>query len=133
MTGLIKVFILAGQSNMEGHGFIQVDPKSDGRKGSLHDSCTVTILTVDRRKKGYMSDIYPFGISILPPLSQFCTAACGNEHRPLTRPGANRAIRIGHVRFATRPDLSSAECVREQRVVAGWLARHLLSSLRRNP
>src|SRR6476619_1928751 len=31
----IKVFILAGQSNMEGHGFIKADPKRNGGKGSL--------------------------------------------------------------------------------------------------
>jgi hypothetical protein len=31
----IKVFILAGQSNMEGHGFIAADPKRNGGKGSL--------------------------------------------------------------------------------------------------
>ena len=31
----IKVFILAGQSNMEGQGFIAADPKRNGGKGSL--------------------------------------------------------------------------------------------------
>jgi alpha-galactosidase len=31
----VKVFILAGQSNMEGHGFIKADPKRNGGKGSL--------------------------------------------------------------------------------------------------
>ncbi|MBA4192578.1 MAG: sialate O-acetylesterase [Planctomycetaceae bacterium] len=31
----VKVFILAGQSNMEGHGFIAADPKRNGGKGSL--------------------------------------------------------------------------------------------------
>jgi len=31
----IKVFILAGQSNMEGHGYIAADPKRNGGKGSL--------------------------------------------------------------------------------------------------
>jgi hypothetical protein len=31
----VKVFILAGQSNMEGHGFITADPKRNGGKGSL--------------------------------------------------------------------------------------------------
>ena len=31
----LKVFILAGQSNMQGHGFIQADPKRNGGKGSL--------------------------------------------------------------------------------------------------
>lgn len=30
-----KVFILAGQSNMEGHGIIPADPKRNGGKGSL--------------------------------------------------------------------------------------------------
>ncbi|MBI1324884.1 sialate O-acetylesterase [bacterium] len=34
-AGPIKVFILAGQSNMEGHGFIPADPKRNGGKGSL--------------------------------------------------------------------------------------------------
>ena len=31
----LKVFILAGQSNMEGQGFIQADPKRNGGKGTL--------------------------------------------------------------------------------------------------
>lgn len=31
----LKVFILAGQSNMEGHGFIKADPRRNGGKGSL--------------------------------------------------------------------------------------------------
>jgi len=31
----IKVFLLAGQSNMEGHGFVKADPKRNGGKGSL--------------------------------------------------------------------------------------------------
>ena len=31
----VKVFILAGQSNMVGHGFVQADPKRNGGKGSL--------------------------------------------------------------------------------------------------
>lgn len=31
----VKVFILAGQSNMEGHGFIPADPKRNSGKGSL--------------------------------------------------------------------------------------------------
>lgn len=31
----IQVFILAGQSNMEGHGFVKADPKRNGGKGSL--------------------------------------------------------------------------------------------------
>jgi hypothetical protein len=31
----VRVFILAGQSNMEGHGFIAADPKRNGGKGSL--------------------------------------------------------------------------------------------------
>ncbi|MFO0796325.1 MAG: DUF6288 domain-containing protein [Gemmataceae bacterium] len=33
--GPIKVFVLAGQSNMEGQGFIKADPKRNGGKGSL--------------------------------------------------------------------------------------------------
>jgi len=33
--GPVKVFILAGQSNMEGQGKITADPKSNGGKGSL--------------------------------------------------------------------------------------------------
>ena len=31
----IKVFVLAGQSNMVGHGFVKADPKRNGGKGSL--------------------------------------------------------------------------------------------------
>jgi hypothetical protein len=31
----IRVFILAGQSNMEGHGFVKADPKRNEGKGSL--------------------------------------------------------------------------------------------------
>ena len=31
----VKVFILAGQSNMEGHGIVPLDPKRNGGKGSL--------------------------------------------------------------------------------------------------
>ena len=31
----VKVFILAGQSNMEGQGFIAAEPKRNGGKGSL--------------------------------------------------------------------------------------------------
>lgn len=31
----VKVFVLAGQSNMVGHGFITADPKRNGGKGSL--------------------------------------------------------------------------------------------------
>ena len=31
----VKVFVLAGQSNMEGHGFVPADPKRNGGKGSL--------------------------------------------------------------------------------------------------
>src|SRR5213080_814665 len=31
----VKVFILAGQSNMEGQGFVSADPKRNGGKGSL--------------------------------------------------------------------------------------------------
>ena len=34
-TKQVKVFILAGQSNMEGQGFIAADPKRNGGKGSL--------------------------------------------------------------------------------------------------
>ncbi len=33
--GSVKVFVLAGQSNMEGHGFIKADPARNGGKGSL--------------------------------------------------------------------------------------------------
>jgi hypothetical protein len=35
MVKPVKVFILAGQSNMEGHGFIKADPKRNDGKGSL--------------------------------------------------------------------------------------------------
>ena len=31
----VAVFVLAGQSNMEGHGIIPADPARNGRKGSL--------------------------------------------------------------------------------------------------
>jgi alpha-galactosidase len=31
----VRVFILAGQSNMEGHGFVAADPKRNGGKGPL--------------------------------------------------------------------------------------------------
>ena len=31
----VKVFILAGQSNMQGTGFVKADPKRNGGKGSL--------------------------------------------------------------------------------------------------
>jgi alpha-galactosidase len=31
----VKVFVLAGQSNMVGHGFVAADPKRNGGKGSL--------------------------------------------------------------------------------------------------
>lgn len=34
-SGKVLVFILAGQSNMEGQGFIAADPKRNGGKGSL--------------------------------------------------------------------------------------------------
>lgn len=32
---VVKVFVLAGQSNMQGHGFIKADPARNGGKGSL--------------------------------------------------------------------------------------------------
>lgn len=32
---VVKVFVLAGQSNMQGHGFIKADPRRNGGKGSL--------------------------------------------------------------------------------------------------
>ena len=31
----VKVYVLAGQSNMEGHGFVSADPKRNGGRGSL--------------------------------------------------------------------------------------------------
>lgn len=34
-TEPVRVFILAGQSNMEGHGIVAADPKHNGGKGSL--------------------------------------------------------------------------------------------------
>lgn len=34
-NGPVKVFVLAGQSNMEGHGFIPSDPARNGGRGSL--------------------------------------------------------------------------------------------------
>jgi len=35
VDGPVKVFILAGQSNMEGHGIVPADPKRNGGQGSL--------------------------------------------------------------------------------------------------
>ena len=46
----VKVFILAGQSNMEGHGFIQADPKRNGGKGSL-EYLTQNPSTADKFKR----------------------------------------------------------------------------------
>ena len=43
----VKVFILVGQSNMEGHGFISEDPKRNGGKGSLEDGWARTEDEVD--------------------------------------------------------------------------------------
>ncbi len=34
-AGKVKVFVLAGQSNMQGHGKVRADPKANGGKGSL--------------------------------------------------------------------------------------------------
>jgi alpha-galactosidase len=34
----LKVFVLAGQSNMQGHGFISADPERNGGKGSLEQA-----------------------------------------------------------------------------------------------
>ncbi len=34
----VKVFLLAGQSNMQGHGFYAADPKRNGGKGSLESA-----------------------------------------------------------------------------------------------
>ena len=34
-TKPVRVFILAGQSNMEGHGFVAADPRRNCGKGSL--------------------------------------------------------------------------------------------------
>lgn len=45
----VKVFILAGQSNMEGHGFIKADPKRNEGKGSL-EYVTRLPATADRFK-----------------------------------------------------------------------------------
>jgi hypothetical protein len=36
----VKVFVLAGQSNMQGHGFVQADAKRNGGKGSLEHLAT---------------------------------------------------------------------------------------------
>lgn len=35
----VKMFILAGQSNMVGHGFVATDPKRNGGRGSLEETC----------------------------------------------------------------------------------------------
>lgn len=45
----VKVFVLAGQSNMEGHGFIKADPKRNGGKGSL-EAVTKDPATADKFK-----------------------------------------------------------------------------------
>jgi alpha-galactosidase len=45
----VKVFILAGQSNMEGHGFIKADPKRNEGKGSL-EHITKQPATADKFK-----------------------------------------------------------------------------------
>lgn len=45
----VKVFILAGQSNMEGQGFIKADPQRNGGKGSL-EYLTRDPATVERFK-----------------------------------------------------------------------------------
>jgi hypothetical protein len=45
----IRVFILAGQSNMEGHGFVPADPKRNGGKGSL-EHLTKDPATADKFK-----------------------------------------------------------------------------------
>lgn len=47
--GPVKVFILAGQSNMEGHGFIAADPKRNDGKGSL-ESVAKDKATADKFK-----------------------------------------------------------------------------------
>lgn len=48
--GPVKVFILAGQSNMEGHGFVAADPKRNGGKGSLEHVAKVDPATALRFK-----------------------------------------------------------------------------------
>lgn len=45
----VPVYVLAGQSNMEGHGFIAADPKRNGGKGSL-ESLTKDRATADQFK-----------------------------------------------------------------------------------
>ncbi len=45
----VKVFILAGQSNMEGQGFIKADPQRNGGKGSL-EHLTKDPATADKFK-----------------------------------------------------------------------------------
>ena len=45
----VKVFILAGQSNMQGQGFIKADPKRNGGKGSL-ELLTKDAATADKFK-----------------------------------------------------------------------------------
>lgn len=46
----VKVFILAGQSNMEGHGIIAADPKRNGGKGSLEYQANMANFIRDIRK-----------------------------------------------------------------------------------
>ncbi|MFO0798692.1 MAG: sialate O-acetylesterase [Gemmataceae bacterium] len=45
----VKVFLLAGQSNMEGHGFVPADPKRNGGRGSL-EFLVKDAATADRYK-----------------------------------------------------------------------------------
>src|SRR5437763_2434409 len=47
--GPVRVFILAGQSNMQGHGFVAADPKRNGGKGSL-EYVAKDLATADRFK-----------------------------------------------------------------------------------
>ena len=54
----IDVFILAGQSNMEGQGFIKADPKRNEGKGSL-EYLTKDPATADKFKLAKMSDLQP--------------------------------------------------------------------------
>jgi hypothetical protein len=45
----VKVFVLAGQSNMAGHGIIKADPQRNGGEGSL-EYLVRDLATVDRFK-----------------------------------------------------------------------------------
>ena len=68
----LQVFILAGQSNMEGHGFVAAEPQRNGGRGSLEfllrDPATAS------RFAKYAKDIHIYGRGL---------SAVPNEWEPL--------------------------------------------------